>query len=83
MHAWPGIKRGRRGSFFVETKQEGPARNKTRVYEMEGCAMKKLLTLAVLLSLGMFTLGCEKKKDAPADAPPPADTPADAPADGG
>jgi hypothetical protein len=43
-------------------------------------AMKNLLALAMLLSLGMFTLGCEKPKDkapegAPADAAPAEEAP--------
>jgi len=30
--------------------------------------MKKLVAFALLLSLGLFTVGCEKKKEAPAPA---------------
>jgi hypothetical protein len=43
-------------------------------------AMKKLGAIALLLSLGLFTLGCEKPKegdDAGAGAAPAADAPAD------
>jgi hypothetical protein len=45
--------------------------------------MKKLVALALLLSLGMFTVGCEKKKEAPAEggAPPAEAPPADKPAE--
>lgn len=39
--------------------------------------MKKLVTLALLLSLGAFAVGCEQKKTEPAPETPPAtETPA-------
>ncbi len=42
--------------------------------------MKKLGTFALLLSLGMFTLGCEKPKDGGGDADA-VDTTTEAPAE--
>jgi hypothetical protein len=41
--------------------------------------MKNVALLALMLSLGVFTVGCEKKKETPkADAVAPAAAPADA-----
>ena len=37
--------------------------------------MKKFALLALLLSLGLVTIGCEKKKEAPKDAGAPTTTP--------
>lgn len=40
--------------------------------------MKKFATLALLLSLGLITVGCEKKPaEKPAETPPATDAPAE------
>lgn len=73
-----GINRGRAGSFLLETRQGVPARYVFGHMRRKVYAMKKFGAFALLLSVALFTLGCEKPKDkapAPADTGAPAETP--------
>lgn len=69
-----------RGSSLPETKQGGPARHESRLMRRKVHAMKKLVALALLLSLGVFAVGCEKPKDKGPEGGAPATEEGKAPA---
>ena len=69
--------RGNKATFgwiaYRETKQEGPARRENAITAFGRLSqMKKFALLALLLSLGTFTIGCDKKAEKVEPAPAPA-----------
>lgn len=70
-----GNKRGSVGSSLLETEQGSPARHESWLTKWKVHAMKKFAAFALLLmSLGVFAVGCEKPKEgaAPAEGGAPA-----------